>query len=172
MTDLGTAIHNATPQGPCGDINTGAPAQAHLTHNRNTRHGRRRNLRTMLHIGHNTRRFGTAWREQRRTETMMHGQRGPTPALHATPLPTKRYEMRNNYGLRDYIGCMVGIPLHMPARIPTMQPPPRHRMRPTTPLALPRPTLPSGRVGRSPHAPPPLFPMRERGVHPTLGRAQ
>ena len=48
------------------------------------------------------------------------------------------------------------------------QAPLRHRLRLwEDEPPLPRLTLPLGRVGRPPHAPPPLHPMRVRGRHPT-----
>ena len=47
---------------------------------------------------------------------------------------------------------------------------PRHGRRSQEP-PLPRPAPPSGETGRSPHAPPPLFPMRVRGKRSTPGGA-
>ena len=158
-----------------------APAKAHslLHHSRSPWPLRRRHRQLTLHTARNTQQLGSTRHPHDYTKKRarrMHSL-GP-PAMHANPLPTKRYEMRRNYvklcdemnAKTHYYGLM---PIHnMPTQAPATPPPPCNRMRgPAAPLALPRPTLPSGRVGRSPHAPPPLLPMRVRGKHLTPGGA-
>ena len=151
-----------------------APAQSHrlISHSRNPNPLHNQDRQLTLYDARSAQQQGSARHtagHRRTCAHRMHTLSCHEFALHAAPRNRNR---PTNYGLGD-IGYRLGTPLRMLTfRTSSIQPPPCNRMRdPAAPLALPRLSLPSGRVSRSPHAHPPLLPMRARGRHHTLGGA-